>query len=103
MAKKQKIKKPWCIYLFGWIPGSVGKVEEESESAAWVRYSERQMYPLSAWEHKYLKRFKTINGAIRKCAELEGISLRDAVEKALSDFPSEREAIEKLRKPIKEI
>lgn len=83
-----KIRKPWCI------PFSirkVGKVEEESKSVAWVRFGEKPKHYASAFEQECLRRFETLEEAIKKYAEMNGMRLRDAAEAALMHFPSEQQ------------
>lgn len=81
------IEKSWCIYkgiLF--FPQGVGRIEEESETTARVRYSEGQLYPPEAWDKKYLERFETVEMTIDKFIKDTGdTSTRQLVEKSFPE------------------
>ena len=56
----------WCTYG-SWgkeMPTFIGKLEKQEGNIGYVRYTERQMYPVEAWDMDYVKVFDSIEDAI---------------------------------------
>jgi len=91
-----EIEKPWCVYSFGLGLSGFGKIVRDKKTCVYIRYSERQLYPSSAWEPAYVTRFNTLNEAVEYYIENRpGVDIRDRQltpdevrENAWRDFPS---------------
>lgn len=62
-----QIENPWCTYSH-WadtLPEGFGKVVGEQGNAINILYSERQQYPPERWDSDYVKRFPTLEDAIK--------------------------------------
>ncbi|MFH0831698.1 MAG: hypothetical protein V1886_02420 [archaeon] len=89
------MKNPWCVY--GVMRDRVGKVvRESSPKSVYILYSDGQMYSAELWDSAYVKRFRTIIQAIKHNVEHSDIGRHRILERALSDFPSQKSKIEKL-------
>jgi len=91
-------KRYWCIYKgIAPIATGIGKITEEFEKTAYVMYAEGQMYPPETWEKKYLLRFKTITGAIKKFHKLTEVPLYKIKGLMAAKFYSQKKEILKIK------
>lgn len=88
MGENQKSKKPWCVYFYVF-PSGIGKIESESDTSAYVRYSENQMYPLELWDKNYLRRYWTLRSAALFFSRRIGRPFECVMKSTTENFPSE--------------
>lgn len=84
-------QKSWCIckgVMF--FPVSIGKIESEDKTSAFVRYSEGQLYSPEVWNKEYLERFPTFEEMVEKYAEYQKLPVKMMTEICLRKFPSQR-------------
>jgi len=94
--KKEKISKPWAVYLSNFGPIGIGKIIEESKGSCYIQYSQNNHDP-ACWDPEWVKKFKTSKVAIdyflNKNAQY---SKRELKEIFLSNFPTKKKKLEKM-------
>jgi len=73
-------------------PVGIGKIESESGTSAYVRYSEGQLYLPEVWDKEHLERFATFQEMVKKYAEYQKLSVKMMMEICLRDFPLQKTA-----------
>lgn len=84
------IQESWCIckgVMF--FPVSIGKIESEDKTSAFIRYSEGQLYLPEVWNKAYLEIFSTFEEMVEKYAEYRKLPVKMMMDICLRKFPSQ--------------